>query len=133
MEQPPEKPLVRNQPPVQEQQPWGMAPNTFNMLMHLAQLASFIVPMAGLVLPIVMWATNKDKFVSVDEHGKNIINWMISSCIYFVVCFMLMFVVICFVLIFPLIVLSLVFIIIGAVKANDNIAWQYPLCIRFFK
>ncbi len=120
-------------PQTPKEQPWGVEEKTFNMLMHLAQLTSFIMPFAGLVLPVVMWATNKDKFPSVDEHGKNILNWMISSCIYFVVCFMLMFVVIGFVLIFPLIIINLVFIIIGAVKANDNIVWPYPLCIRFFK
>jgi uncharacterized Tic20 family protein len=113
--------------------PWGMEENTFNMLMHLSQLSSFVVPLGGLILPIVMWATNKDTYLSVDEHGKNAVNWAITSFIYFIICFALMFVVIGFVLIFPLIITNIVFIVIGAVNANKGIVWPYPLCIKFFK
>lgn len=42
--------------------PWGMEENTFLMMMHLSQFAAFLVPGAGIVLPIVMWAANKDQW-----------------------------------------------------------------------
>jgi len=114
--------------------PWDMEENTFLMLMHLSQLAGFILPFAGIVLPIVMWATNKDHSEKIDQHGKVIFNWMISSAIYMVISFILMFVVIGIFTLIALVITSLVFIIIAAVKASDKgQLWPYPLSIKFFK
>lgn len=114
-------------------QPWGMEENTFLMLMHLSQLASFVIPLAGLVLPIVMWATNKDLSTKIDNHGKVIFNWMISSLIYLIISFILIFIVIGFIGIVAVAIMSIVFIIMGAVKANnDGQLWSYPLSIKFF-
>ena len=62
---------------------WGMEKNTFIMIMHLAQLVNFCF--IGIIIPIVMWLTNKEFSEEVDQHGKNIINWMISALIYLVV------------------------------------------------
>lgn len=115
-----------------EFKPWGMEEKTFLMLMHLSQLAGFIVPGAGLVLPIVMWATNKDQSPAIDQHGKSILNWMISAFIYAIVCFVLMFIFIGFFMLFALMIIGLVFAIIGAVKANEGKLWIYPLSIKFF-
>ena len=56
--------------------------NQFCTFMHLAQFAGLIVPFASIVLPIVMWTTNKDKSELIDQHGKHILNWIISSFIY---------------------------------------------------
>ncbi len=114
-----------------EKQPWGMETNTFNMLMHLSQLAGFIVPFAGLVLPIVMWATNKDEHPLVDAHGKNILNWMISAFLYAIGCAILTFFFIGILGFIALGILSLVFIITGAVKASNGEVYSYPLSIKF--
>lgn len=114
-------------------QPWGLDIPTFCLLMHLSQFAGFVVPFAGIVLPIVMWATNKDEFPEIDSHGKNIVNWVLSLLIYTVIAAILMFVVIGFFLFFGLMLMNIIFAIIGAVKASQNVAWQYPLSIKFFK
>jgi len=111
--------------------PWGMPPRTFAMVMHLSQFAGFVVPVAGLVLPIVMWATEKDRSREIDRHGRVILNWMISSLIYTVVAIILCFVVIGFPLLIGLVVASVVFTIIGAVKASAGVCWPYPMSIRF--
>lgn len=113
--------------------PWGMETNQFCMLMHLAQLAGYVVPMAGLVLPIIMWATNKDKSPMVDEHGKNILNWIISSVIYVVICMILMIIFIGFIALILFAIISLVFIVIGALKANEGVVYKYPLAMKFVK
>ena len=113
--------------------PWGMEMNQFCLLMHLSQFTSYIVPAAGLVLPIVMWSTNKDKSEIIDQHGKNILNWMISSVIYIVISMILMLVLIGFVTIFAVIICSIVFSVIGAIKANDGQVYKYPLTITFIK
>jgi uncharacterized Tic20 family protein len=103
------------------------------LFLHLSQLASLVVPVAGIVLPIVIWQTQKDKMPSLDPHGKMVVNWMISSLIYAVVSVILMFVLIGFLTIFAVIIMGIVFPIIGAVKANNGELWEYPLTIKFLK
>ena len=121
------------QEPTEDFKPWGMEMNQFCLLMHLSQFASYIVPAAGLVLPIVMWSTNKDKSEIIDQHGKNILNWMISSVIYIVISMILMLVLIGFVTIFAVLICTIVFSVIGAIKANDGQVYKYPLTITFIK
>ena len=129
----------------------GIPPNTYCMLLHLSQLLNFCFPPCGIIVPIVMWAIGKDKSAQVDQHGKIILNWLISLFIYvtastalavgFSITIMVMsmgflppigFLLLCPFL-FLLTILAVVFPIIGAVKANNGIAWKYPLCISFFK
>jgi uncharacterized Tic20 family protein len=117
----------------QEDNYWGMPLNTYCMLLHLSQLSSIIVPGLGFVLPIVMWATNKDKNAEIDRHGKVTINWMISLFIYSLICGVLWIVIIGMLGFFVLVILNLIFAIIAAVKANNGELWVYPLSIRFFK
>ncbi len=122
-----------NSPGQEEVRPWGMDLNAFCMLMHLSQFAGAIVPLAGFIMPIVMWSTQKEKSEVIDAHGKNIVNFMLSISLYSVICLILSLIIIG---IFGFIVLgiaSLVFIIIGSVRANDGIIYEYPLTIKFFK
>jgi len=110
---------------------WGMDEKNFTVLMHVAQFAGYLVPLGGFVLPLVMWLTNKDKNSNIDEHGKNIINWIISMTIYSIVAGVLCIIVIGFVLIGILALIAIIFPIIGAVKASENEIWEYPLAIKF--
>jgi uncharacterized Tic20 family protein len=103
------------------------------MFLHLSQLANVIIPLAGFVIPIVIWQTQKDKTPALDAHGKMVANWLISSLIYFVISGVLTIVLIGILGILALIVMGLVFPIIGAVKANNGELWEYPLTIKFFK
>jgi uncharacterized Tic20 family protein len=111
--------------------PWGMDVKTYCMLLHLSQLAGFVVPFLGLALPIIMWAVNKDQFPEVDRHGKVVLNWIISQVIYFAVAFVLIFVIIGVPIIILLGLVSLIYAIIGAIKANDGQVWNYPGSIKF--
>jgi len=115
----------------EEFKPWGMEEKAYLMFMHLSQLVGFIVPFAGIIIPIVMWATNKDKSSEIDQHGRVIINWLISALIYAVIGFVLIFVVIGIFALLALAIASIVFAIVGAVKANENKLWAYPLSIKF--
>ena len=112
---------------------WGMNVNTYCMLMHLSVFAGVAVPGAGLVLPIVMWALNKDQSQIIDQHGKNIVNFIISMAIYALASIILWVIIVGFFTLIAVGIVSIVFPIIAAVKANDGIYWPYPLCIRFFK
>lgn len=113
--------------------PWGMEHNTFCMLMHLSQLLNVILPFGGVIMPIVMWATNRDKSPLVNDHGKAIINWLISATIYGIIGTVLIVVGIGLLVLLVLGICSLVFAVIGGIKANDGVVWHYPLSIRFLK
>ncbi|HMJ09594.1 MAG TPA: DUF4870 domain-containing protein [Pyrinomonadaceae bacterium] len=103
------------------------------MFLHLSLLASLIVPLAGVILPIVLWQTQKEKMPALDAHGKMVVNWIISSVIYAAVSVVLMFVLVGFLTILGVAIMSIVFPIIGAVKANNGELWEYPLTIKFLK
>jgi hypothetical protein len=112
---------------------WGMDERTFSMLLHLSSFMSMAVPIAGIILPIVMWATNKNDSQIIDAHGKNVINWMISLIIYLIVSGFLCLILIGIPILLALFICSIVFTIMGAVKANNGQVWKYPMSIRFFK
>jgi len=103
------------------------------LLLHLSQLLNFVLPPAGIIVPIVLWQVKKDEMPALDAHGKMVTNWMISSLIYAAISFVLTFVLIGILGFIALGVVSLVFPIIGAIKANNGELWEYPLTIKFLK
>jgi uncharacterized Tic20 family protein len=123
---------------IQNQYPNQMSLHTpeqrqMGMFIHLSQLAGLVVPVAGLVVPIVLWQTQKDKMPELDAHGKMVINWMLSALIYAVVSLPLMVVLVGFLTLLAVAVMSIVFPIIGGIKANNGELWEYPLTIKFLK
>lgn len=105
---------------------------TWAMVLHLSLLAGYtVVPLVGLIAPIVIWQIKKNEMPAMDEHGKIVVNWIISSLIYSAIGFVLMFILIGVPILIALYVLGIVFPIIGAIKANSGIAWKYPLSINF--
>lgn len=105
---------------------WGMC-------LHLSMFAGYLVPFAGLIVPIVIWQVKKDQVRDIDAHGKNAVNWIISVCIYIVACIPLMFVLIGIPLLMVVGLLGIVFPIIAAIKASNGDVWRYPLSIPFFR
>jgi len=103
------------------------------LFLHLSQLANLILFPIGIVLPIVLWQTQKEKMPALDVHGKMVTNFMISMTIYWIVTFVLMFVLIGFLLLPVVFIIGLVFPIIGAMKANNGEFYEYPLTIKFIK
>lgn len=109
---------------------FGLTDEHYNVLMHLSQYGGVIVPMLGIVLPIVLWVMNKDNDAAVDAHGRNILNWNISLLIYLLICCVLMFVLIGFVLIWIPCICMIIFPIIGAAKASNGTVWKYPFSFK---
>lgn len=123
---------------IQNQYPNQMSLHTpeqrqMGMFVHLSQLAGLVVPVAGLVVPIVLWQTQKDKMPELDPHGKMVVNWMLSALIYAVVSIPLMLVLVGFLTLIAVALMSIVFPIIGGIKANNGELWEYPLTIKFLK
>ena len=100
-------------------------------ILHISVLAGFVLPLAGLIAPIMIWQLKKDELPGLDAHGKNAINWMISAAIYMVVSVPLVFVVIGIPMLIALGAAGIVFPIIAAIKANNGEVWKYPLSIGF--
>ena len=103
------------------------------MFLHLSGLAFALVFPIGIVLPIVLWQTQKEKMPALDEHGKMVANWMISATIYGIVSFILMFVLVGFLTGAAVWLMAIIFPIIGGIKANNGEFWDYPLTIKFLK
>lgn len=121
---------MQYQPPMSLQTP---EQKQLGLFLHLSQLANLIVPFAGIVIPIIIWQTQKDKTPALDAHGKMVVNWIISSVIYAVVSVILAFVLIGFFTLFAVAIMGIVFPIIGGIKANNGELWEYPLTIKFLK
>ena len=104
------------------------------LFLHLSGLAFALVFPLGIVLPIILWQTQRDKMPALDAHGKMVTNWMISATIYGVVSFVLMFVLVGFLTGLAVWLLAIIFPIIGGLKANnEGELWEYPLTIKFLK
>jgi uncharacterized Tic20 family protein len=103
------------------------------MFLHLSLLAGFVVPIAGLVAPIVIWQLKKTELPGIDVHGKNALNWIISDLIYVIVGVILIFAIIGIPLLFALAIVSIIFPVIAAIKANNGEVWKYPMSITIIK
>ncbi|HFS66700.1 MAG TPA: DUF4870 domain-containing protein [Flavobacteriia bacterium] len=102
------------------------------VLLHLSQLLDYITGLGGIIVPLIIWLTNKDKIEGIDEQGKEILNFKISMLIYIFISIPLIF-------LFGLGILSLVIIglisfimpIINAVKVSNGEKPSYPFTINF--
>jgi len=102
-------------------------------LLHLSVLAGFAVPVAGLVVPIVIWQLKKPDLPGIEAHGINAMNWIMSLMLYSAVGIVLIFAIIGIPILMALGTVAIVFPIIAAIKANNGELWKYPLSISFLK
>lgn len=110
---------------------FGLSDNGYNVLMHLSQYLSYVLPILGIIAPLFLWLRNKNEDPIVDQHGRAIINWNLTMFIVFLICFFLIFFIIGLFLIWIPIILCLIFPVIGAIQANDGKVWKYPLSFKF--
>jgi serine/threonine protein kinase len=112
-------------------QAWGMEVQTFCILLHLSQFAGCLIPVVGWILPLVMWLTCRHRHPAIDNHGRAVFNWLISSLIYAIICVPLCLILIGIPLLIALVVMGFIFPIIGAIRAGRGEVWNYPLSIPF--
>ena len=103
------------------------------LFLHLSLLAGFVVPILGLVAPIVIWQLKKAELPGLDVHGKIVMNWIISLILYGVISALLIMVLVGIPLLIALGIVCVVFPIIGGIKANNGEVWVYPLSFQFLK
>jgi len=86
----------------------------------------------SLLLPLVLWLTQKEKVYQMDTHGKNIINFQLSLIVYCIICLPLILLFGLGLLGFLVLgIISVVFPIINAVKASRGESPTYPLSLNF--
>jgi uncharacterized Tic20 family protein len=108
--------------------------NQWAMFIHFSILAGWIVPIGGLIVPILLWQIKKDELPGIVPHAHVVLNWIVSSLVYALICFILMFVVIGIFGFMALGLATVIFAIMGGIKANDGELWEYPgTIIKIFK
>lgn len=109
-----------------ETQRWGM-------FLHLSMLTGFVIPLAGYILPFVIWQAKKNDLPGIEVHGRNAANWIISHIIYYIIFGVLSFLLIGIPFLIIVFLLSIIFPIIAGIKASNGEVWKYPLSMRFLK
>ena len=106
--------------------------NQLIVITHLCQLATLLTGFGGLIIPLIIWVTQKDKVYQMDAHGKSIINFQLSILLYAIICIPLIFLLGLGILGLILLgIISLVFPILNAIKASNGEMPKYPLSINF--
>ena len=103
------------------------------MFIHLSQFCNYVVPIAGLIVPLILWVMKKDESAIIDLHGKIVLNWIITEFILAIGFGILIIFIIGIPLLLALLVLGFVFPILGAVKAQNGETWPYPFSFEFIK
>ncbi|MFN7730315.1 MAG: DUF4870 domain-containing protein [Pirellula sp.] len=104
----------------------------WGMFLHFSVFASYVIPIAGLVVPIVIWQLKKEEYPSIDAHGKNVMNFLISMFIYSIVAVLLSFLLIGIPILVALTIAGIVLPIIAGIKANQGEIWKYPYTLTVF-
>lgn len=101
------------------------------VLTHLSQLITLVIGFGSLILPLILWMTNKEKVYQMDAHGKNIVNFQLSILIYSIICIPLILLLGLGILgLIALAFIAIIFPIINAIKASNGETPTYPLSIN---
>lgn len=110
---------------------------TMGMLCHLLALCGLVIPLGNILGPLVIWLVKKEEHPFIDQEGKASLNFQITVAIPGLVLAVLSVIPFVFCVTIPLLmalgVAALVFTIIGAIKANDGIAYKYPWSLELVK
>lgn len=107
--------------------------NTLATLAHLSGLLVFIVPLANIVAPLVIWLVKKDSSEFVSDQAKEALNFQISMTLYSIIAAILILIFIGFVLILALLIADIFLIIKASMAANNGQKYRYPFILRLIK
>ena len=120
--------------------------HTFLIWLHLSVMLGYVLPMGNIILPLILWLSNKNRIEHVTAQGKNILSFQILySAITFIVIFFGAFSKIihsrmvigleeALIIVFILGTINFFFPIINAIRiSKGTIKNFYPTVIRFIK
>ncbi len=100
---------------------------------HLGLVASFIVPLGNIILPLILWLVHKDKSAYVNHHSKEALNFQLTMTIAAIIGGILSFIFIGIPILIAVLVVDIVYSVIAALKANQDQLYEYPLNWRMVK
>lgn len=106
------------------------------MICHLLPFLGCLVPgipVLNIVAPLVLWLIKKESMPFVEQQGKEVLNFQITVSIAIFACILTFWLILPLLLAFGIAIAAIIFMIIGAIKANDGIAFRYPLTLRLIK
>lgn len=108
--------------------------NMWAMFIHFSILCGWAVPLAGLIVPIILWQIKKDDLPGTVPHSYVVLNWIVTSLLYSLICFILTFIFIGILGFIALGIATIIFAVVGGVKANNGELWEYPgTIVKIFK
>jgi len=108
--------------------------NNLLVATHLCQLLTFVSGFGGLVVPLVLWLTQKDKVASMDIQGKQIVNFQLSIIVYYILSIpLILFFGLGLFVLFVVGTLGLILPIVNAVKVSNHQQPVYFMNITFIK
>lgn len=108
--------------------------NQLIVISHLSQLLTYITGFGGLLVPLIIWFTQKDKVQGIDEHGKAIINFQLSILLFSIISIPAILLLGLGILMLIVIgVLAFVMPIINAINASNGRPINYFMTIPFIK
>ncbi len=116
--------------PNKEERMWAM-------IAHLSAFAYYISGVGHIVGPLIVWLAKREGRPFVDEHAKEALNFQITVTLIGIVAVLMCFTVILAVVGIPILIglhlYQIICMIIAAIKANDGVAFRYPLTLRLIK
>ena len=95
---------------------------------------TFVSGFGGLVVPLVLWLTQKDKVASMDIQGKQIVNFQLSIIVYCIISIpLVLFFGLGLLVLFAVGTISFLLPIVNAVKVSNNQQPVYFMNITFIK
>jgi uncharacterized Tic20 family protein len=102
------------------------------VLTHLSQLLTYGTGFGGLIVPLVLWLSQRDRVVGMDEHGKAIVNFQLSLLLYaFISIPAILLVGLGVLMLIAIAILGFVMPIVNAIKANKGEPICYFMTIKF--
>jgi uncharacterized Tic20 family protein len=106
---------------------------TWGMLAHLSAFSGFLVPLGGVIGPLVVWLIKRDQSAFVADQGKEALNFNISVLLAAIVCGVLVLIFIGILLGVALFIFWLTMTIIAGIKASEGVLYRYPVTLRLVK
>lgn len=110
-----------------DERQWGM-------FVHLAALATFVIPAFGNIIgPLIVYLIKKDEYEFVRDQGKEVLNFQITWSIILAISALMIIIGIGVLMLIGFGIAWLVLVVVGTVAANRGEYYRYPLTIRFLQ
>lgn len=103
---------------------------TWCLLAHLSPFCGVIIPLGGILGPLILWLVKKDDHPAIDYHGKEALNFNICFMIYLLVAAFSMIAFVGIILLPAVGITWLVLVIMAAIKVSNGEPWRYPMIFR---